>query len=67
MKQLASQAIPNTITQPRAQYQNIPQLTYNPSQNIPQVTQQHINNLNKMDPKALEGIPSDLLQQLFTK
>ena len=64
-KQLASLARPDKLTQPRANYQNIPQLTYNPDQNIPQVTQQHINNLNNLDPKALEGIPSELLEQLF--
>ena len=67
LKQLASLARPNMLTQQPANYQNIPQLTYNPNQNIPQITQQHINNLNNIDPKALEGIPSDLLQQLFTK
>ena len=54
-------------TQQPANCQTIPQLTYNPDQNIPQVTQQHINNLNNIDPKALEGIPPELLQQLFTK
>ena len=57
LKQLASLARPNKLTQPGAHYQNIPQLTYNPDQNIPQVTQQHINNINNIDPKALEGIP----------
>ena len=67
LKQLASLARPNMLTQQPANYQNIPQLTYNPNQNIPQITQQHINNLNNIDQKPLEGIPSDLLQQLFTK
>ena len=67
LKQLASLARPNMLTQQPANYQNIPQLTYNPNQNIPQIAQQHINNLNNIDPKALDGIPSDLLQQLFTK
>ena len=67
LKQLASLARPNMLTQPRAHYQNIPQLTYYPDQNILQVTQQYINNLNNIDPKALEGIPPELLQQLFTK
>ena len=67
LKQLASLARPNMLTQQPVNYQNIPQLTYNPDQNIPRVTQQHINNLNNIDPKALEGIPPELLQQLFTK
>ena len=67
MKQPASLARPKNLTQPPANYQNIPQLTYNPNQYIPQVTQQHINNLNNIDPKALEGIPLDFLQQLFNK
>ena len=56
LKQLTSVARPNMLTQQPGNYQNIPQLTYNPDQNIPQVTQQHINNLNNIDPKALEDI-----------
>ena len=51
LKQLASPARPNMLTQQPANYQNIPQLTYNPHQNIPLVTQQHINNLNNINPK----------------
>ena len=65
LKKLASLARPNKLTQQPANYQNIPQLTYNPDQNIPQITQQHLNNLNNIDPKALEGIPLDFLQQVF--
>ena len=60
LKQLASLARPNKLTQQPANYQNIPQLTYNPDQ-----TQQHINNLNNIDLNVLEGIPPELLQQLF--
>ena len=60
LKQLASLARPNKLTQQPANYQSIPQLTYNPDQ-----TQQHINNLNNIDLKVLEGIPPELLQQLF--
>ena len=51
-------------TQRPANYQNIPQLTYNPNQYIPQVTQQHINDLNNIDPKALEGLPDWILDQI---
>ena len=64
LKQLASPARPNMLTQQLAKYQNIPQLTYNPNQNIPQVTQQHINNLNNINPKALEGLPDWILDQI---
>ena len=39
LKEPASLARPKNLTQPPANYQNIPQLTYNPDQNIPQVTQ----------------------------
>lgn len=64
MKEPASLARPKNLTKPPANYQNIPQLTYNPDQNIPQVTQQHINNLNNINPKAPEGLPDWILDQI---
>ena len=64
IKQPASQTTPNTITQQPANYQNIPLLTYKPNPNIPQIPQQHINNLSNIDPKALEGIPDWILDQI---
>ena len=45
------------INIPSANYQNIPLLNHNPEQNIPLITQQHLNSLNRIDPKALEGLP----------
>ena len=46
--------------------QNIPQITPQmPTiQNIPQVTLQHLNNLAKYNPSALQDIPQDFVQQL---
>ena len=55
LKELASLARPKNLTQPPANYQNIPQVTQQ-NTNIPQ------NNTNQ---RALEGIPLDILQQLF--
>ena len=55
LKELASLARPQNLTQPPANYQNIPQVTQQ-NTNIPQ---------NNTGQRALEGIPLDILQQLF--
>ena len=55
LKELASLARPKNLTQPPANYQNIPQVTQQ-NTNIPQ---------NNTDQRALEGMPLDILQQLF--
>lgn len=56
--------MPDKSTPQPGNYQNISQLTYNPNQNIPQVTQQQINNLKNINPKALEGLPDWILDQI---
>ena len=46
--------------------QNIPQITPQmpATQTLPQATLQHLNNLAKYNPSALQDIPQDFVQQL---
>ena len=64
LKQPAILTRPNILPQQPANYQNIPQLTYNPSQNIPQQTQNNQPSMNEVLANT-QGIPLNILRQAF--